>query len=333
MVIVKRAFARAGLIGNPSDGYNGKTIAFTVRDFYAEVKLHESETLQLIAGDSDNNRFDSPAALHHSVTSHGYYGGIRLLKATIKVFVDYCQKNNIQLVDKNFSLEYSTNIPQQVGMAGSSAIIIATLRCLMEFYGVTIDKRIQPTIALSAETSELGIGGGLQDRVVQVYEGLVSMDFSRMENVAGYQCGYYEPLNPELLPRAYLAWRPASSEPTEVFHNDLRARFDSGDPQVVAAMKRFAELTDQARDALQANDRQLLAALLDANFDCRQSFCRLNSQHVEMVQVARNVGVAAKYAGSGGAIVGVYHDETQFAALQNAMNQIGCQVIKPLIGV
>ena len=333
MDIIKRAYARAGLIGNPSDGYNGKTIAFTVRDFYAEVKLHQSDTLQLIAGESDINRFESPAALHHRVTSHGYYGGVRLLKAAIKVFVDYCRKNNIPLADKNCALEYRTNIPQQVGMAGSSAIIIATLRCLMEFYNVVIDKRILPSIALSAESIELGIGGGLQDRVVQVYEGLVSMDFSQMENVSGYHCGRYQSLDPELLSHAYVAWRPSSSEPTEVFHNDLRARFEAGDLQVVAAMKRFAELTDQARDALQAKDRHSLAALLDANFDCRQSFCRLNALHVEMVHVARGVGVAAKYAGSGGAIVGVYDDETQFAALQHAMNRIGCRVIKPLIAV
>lgn len=333
MMISHKAYARAGLIGNPSDGYNGKTIAFSVRKFYAEVQLTESASLQLIAGESDNNRFDSPLSLHRDVTLHGYYGGIRLMKATIKVFVDYCLANSIQLPDKNCALEYRTNIPQQVGMAGSSAIIVATLRCLMEYYNVAVDKRIQPTIALSAEKDELGIGGGLQDRVVQVYEGLVAMDFSRMENVAGYQCGHYESLDTEMLPTVYLAFRPESSEPTEVFHNDLRARFDAGDPQVVGAMKRFVELTDLAREALQSKDAEALSALLDANFDCRQSFCQLNSQHVEMVHVARSAGVSAKYAGSGGAIVGVYRDEVQFEAVKKAMKQIGCQVIKPLSGL
>ena len=36
----KRAYARAGLLGNPSDGYHGKTISFSVRDFFAEVVLY-----------------------------------------------------------------------------------------------------------------------------------------------------------------------------------------------------------------------------------------------------------------------------------------------------
>jgi hypothetical protein len=32
-----RVHARIGLLGNPSDGYNGKTISFSLANFYAEV--------------------------------------------------------------------------------------------------------------------------------------------------------------------------------------------------------------------------------------------------------------------------------------------------------
>jgi len=39
-VIRRRAYARAGLMGNPSDGYGGKTISFTIPDFCAEVVLY-----------------------------------------------------------------------------------------------------------------------------------------------------------------------------------------------------------------------------------------------------------------------------------------------------
>lgn len=35
--IVSRVFARIGLLGNPSDGYFGKTIAFSLANYYAEV--------------------------------------------------------------------------------------------------------------------------------------------------------------------------------------------------------------------------------------------------------------------------------------------------------
>lgn len=36
-VIVSRVHARIGFLGNPSDGYYGKTISFALANFYAEV--------------------------------------------------------------------------------------------------------------------------------------------------------------------------------------------------------------------------------------------------------------------------------------------------------
>jgi len=39
MIITTHAYARAGLVGNPSDGYFGKTIAFSIRNIKATVHL------------------------------------------------------------------------------------------------------------------------------------------------------------------------------------------------------------------------------------------------------------------------------------------------------
>ena len=33
--------ARAGILGNPSDGFFGKTISILIRNFHAEIKLSE----------------------------------------------------------------------------------------------------------------------------------------------------------------------------------------------------------------------------------------------------------------------------------------------------
>lgn len=40
--IEHKAYARVGLLGNPSDVYNGKTISFTLSNFYASVILRPS---------------------------------------------------------------------------------------------------------------------------------------------------------------------------------------------------------------------------------------------------------------------------------------------------
>ena len=48
ILIRKRAFARAGLVGNPSDGYHGKTISLIVRNFHAEVVLYEWDDVEIV---------------------------------------------------------------------------------------------------------------------------------------------------------------------------------------------------------------------------------------------------------------------------------------------
>jgi glucuronokinase len=265
------------------------------------------------------------------VELHGYYGGIRLIKATIKLFVDYCQAQGIDLHSRNFSIRYETNIPQQVGLAGSSALITATLRALMEFYQVDIPLPAQPTLVLSVE-EELGIAGGLQDRVIQCYEGLVYMDFSQMqEQVSGGLPHYcYEPLSPTLLPNIYIAYHTALSEPTEVFHNDIRNRYNRGEKRVLNAMDRFAKLAEEGRRALLEGDMVRLGQLIDQNFDTRHELYRLPKWQIQMVETARSCGASAKFAGSGGAIIGIYKDQAMYQKLCTQMAQIGSEVITPL---
>ena len=329
----RRAYARAGLVGNPSDGYNGRTVSFIIRDLWAEVVLYEWDEIEILWSSEDQSRFNSVHELAHDVRLHGYYGGVRLVKATIKRFVEYCDAQGFLLHDRNFSIRYQSNIPRNVGLAGSSAIIVSTLRALMDFYEVQIPLEVQPSLALSVETRELGITGGLQDRVIQCYEGLVSMDFSKetMCTCDGYECGVYERLDPSLLPPVYVAYCDELGEPTEVFHNNLRQRFDRGDADVIGAMKTFANLAGEARQALRDRDTARLARLIDTNFDTRRSICQLHPGHIDMIERARRVGATAKFAGSGGAIVGTYTDDAMFAALQRELGQIHCVVFKPTI--
>ena len=58
MIIAAHSFARAGLIGNPSDGYFGKTISFSVRNFRATVRLWESPHFEILPTHGDLARFE-----------------------------------------------------------------------------------------------------------------------------------------------------------------------------------------------------------------------------------------------------------------------------------
>ena len=125
MIIKTTAYPRAALVGNPSDGYHGKTIAFVFRNYSAEVELYETPELELLPAKRDDNRFGNLEELAADVALYGYYGGIRLLKAAAKIFLDHCHRNRLKLEAKNFTMRYRSTIPNRLGLAGSSAIITA----------------------------------------------------------------------------------------------------------------------------------------------------------------------------------------------------------------
>ena len=332
MIIRAKSYPRAGLVGNPSDGYFGKTISFAFGNFSAEVVLYESPELEILPSEKDQSVFSSVHELVNDVEMHGYYGGVRLLKATVKCFYDYCRSHEIELNDKNFTIRYHSDIPHGVGLAGSSAIITACLRGLMTFYGISIPKPMQASLVLSAESDELHIPAGLQDRVIQAYEGLVYMDFDKeMMRKQGH--GRYEEMDPKLLPLLYVAYRSDLSEVTDVFHNNIRERFERGDETVSRAMRFWASLADKVRSCLVKGNAEKMGELLNANFDRRSKIYRISSGNLQMVEAARSCGASAKFTGSGGAIVGLYKDEEMFRNLRKKLRKLKIKVIKPRIAV
>ena len=330
MILETISHARAGLIGNPSDGYFGKTLSFTLTNFSAKVTMWESPDIQFLPNPADDAIFKDLDQLMNEVLLYGYYGGIRLLKATTKVFVDYCHRQNITLPKRNFSVRYESDIPRLVGMAGSSAICTAMFKSLTKFFEVDISKKIMPTLCLNAETQELNLQAGLQDRVAQVYNGVMYMDFDE-ELVTSRGYGTYTRVQKELLPNLYVAYDPTRAEVSGHYHRNLKVLFEQQDVKVVDAMGQFAEYAKAFYDYLLDDKTDKLPGLIDANFDLRDSIFNVAEENRRMVMAARDAGASAKFAGSGGAIVGTYEDETMFGQLTDNLEKIGCRVIKPQI--
>jgi len=330
MTIQTKACARAGILGNPSDGYFGKIIAIAVKDFEANVFLDESHELMIQSQKDDIPVYKNIQDLVEKVELYGFYGGVRLIKATIKKFFEYCRRQNIQLETKNFTIRYSSDIPRQLGLGGSSAIITAAIRALMEFYKVKIPLEILPTLILEAERDELGINAGFMDRVIQVYEGCVYMDLDeKIIQEKGH--GIYERLSPKFLPKLYLAYKPALGKVSGKVLNDIRQGYDRGDSFVCETLRRIAEKAEAGKEALLKKDFSTMKQLMDENFDLRSQIMKISESNMEMVLTARACGASAKFAGSGGSIIGMYKDEEMYSQLETALLEIGAKVIKPII--
>src|SRR5262245_39826928 len=258
-----RAFARAALLGNPSDGYGGRTISFAFTNFEAGVVVYEWPRLEILPGTSDQVSFANLHELVEDVEANGYYGGLRLVKAALKRFADWCAERSVR-ADRTFSIRYQSSIPRGVGLGGSSAIVTAVLRGLLDFHEVDLPLEELPALALSVETEELGIAAGLQDRVAQAYQGLTYMDFGPEASV-GPAGGSYEPLDPGLLPPLAIAFAPAAGQPSHEAHRAVRERFLAGDQAVRQTMAEIAELAELGRAALLEREDDQLGALMQRN--------------------------------------------------------------------
>jgi glucuronokinase len=282
-----RAFARAALAGNPSDGYGGAVLALCVPELAARAT----------ATAAPEPRSDPPSALVDATIAR--FGG------------GPC------------AVRWSTTVPREVGLGGSSAIVSATVRALGALHGRALAPDALAEMVLAVEVEDLGIAAGPQDRYAQAHEGLVLMDFSGARPRV-------EPVRPALLPPLYLAWRSGAAGTSHAVHGGLRER--AGEPRVRAGMQRLAGHARAAAQALHDADHGAFAHALDASFDERAALLDLDPRHETMVRAARAAGASANYAGSGGAIVGTL-PAGGLEPVARALRALDCEVMTPKLRI
>jgi glucuronokinase len=203
----------------------------------------------------------------------------------------------------------------------------------MSFYGLSGDDiplAVRPNILLEAETEELNISAGPQDRVVVTYGGLVYMDFSKeaYERNGGVH-GDYERLDPSLLPPLFVAYREDLSKSSGSIHNIMRYRASvEEDKKVLDVMREKAALASQARVLLLNGEKDAIGPIISRDFDLRQSVYTISPENRKMVEIARKLGTHAKQTGSGGAVIGTYRDENQYIKLEEEYRRNGCSTVK-----
>jgi glucuronokinase len=286
------AHARAALAGNPSDGYGGAVLALTLSRLRAQAFARPAGALEV-----------SPDSA--------------LVRATVARFT-----REHEPAAARTAVEISTSIPARVGLGGSSAIVIATLRALCSLYECPLGDDEVATVALAVESDELGIAAGLQDRVTQAYGGLMFMDFSPSAGINAY-----ERLDPRLLPPLLIAWRAGAAGDSGAVHAPLRERHARGEAVVVDALAELGDIGRRARAALVTRDHVELARCVDLSFDARRRMLDLDPRHVEMIECARANGASANYTGSGGAIVAVCRDTEIRDRASHSLRELGCKTL------
>ena len=282
--------ARINLAGNPSDGYGGAVLSTVVPPLAARVRATVSHSMTVTGPERS---WRSVAELRRETERFGHDGGDRLVTAAVVTLDRFLPPAHRR---PPLHVEWSTTIPRSVGLGGSSAIVVATMRAALGCWGLEVPAHELAEAALLAETEELGIAAGLADRVAQVWGGTVLTDLRgpvpRISPVA-VQGGA----------RVTLVWNEAAAGPSGRYHRDLRARVDAGEPGLAASMAELAAQADAAADALAAGDRAAFADAVDASLRVRCDLGPVPAPALEPVAALRATGAAVNFAGSGGALV------------------------------
>ena len=113
--------------------------------------------------------------------------------------------------------------------------------------------------------------------------------------------------------------------------SDIRTRYEKGDPFVIDTLNQIANSADEGKQALLQKDVKKLTELMNLNFDLRCKIMNINESNMEMIRTARCCGASAKFAGSGGSIIGVYKDDDMLTRLIIELKKIKARVIKPYV--
>lgn len=294
--IVCSAPARANLIGNPSDQYGGNTLAVSLAP-RAFVALDEGR-----GG-------EAPPPLAAAVLGELDEGA------------------------PEFRITLASEIPRQSGIAGSTALVVALVHAVHAWRDRTLEPHALAEQARRVEREGLGVQCGFVDHYLCTFGGLRYVDLSAKgpdgegaTPAAVEDLGSLAPALPFVV--AYTGVRHSS----DAVHRPLRERWLAGEPAVVEAYARIAEIGALGRDALCRGDLPAFGRLMNENHAIQRGLGGSGPANEALIEAARGAGaLGAKLAGAGGGgtIVALAPEpEGTIAALRSAGAQM---LLRPVL--
>jgi galactokinase/mevalonate kinase-like predicted kinase len=284
--VICSAPGRAGIIGNPTDGYGGAVLSCSV-GMRARVTITTAPNLiletcgqQCTIKDWDDlrpqrDRFD-----------------------VVRAILDY-----MHLPPLACHIEYESEIPLRSGMAGSTALLVTLLQALLAWQGEYPGLYQLAERARYIELNNLKVHCGYQDAYMCTFGGLNYMDFrgkqfyrdAEAEMFATIEpLGSYVPELPFVL--AFTGVEHASSD----VHKPLRERWLEGEAAVVDSYRRITEIARMGKKALLLADWAALGHLMNENHSIQRALGGSGESNEALITAALDAGApGAKLAGAG----------------------------------
>ena len=310
-MIIATAPGRCGLLGNPTDMYGGSVISCSLQE-RARCEIVPSASLIL---EADNGEKE---IITHMAQLEPRENRLDLAKAVLKGM-------GITPETHTFHLKYSTDVPMQAGLSGSTALFAATYGAIAKQIGLVQHKHAVAESIRRIEYEILGIICGFQDQHMAVFGGLNYMDFRGKGShlpMDEQPLATIEPLMDSVPPLPMILAHTGVKHHSGQAHKPVRQRWLEGDKEVIEAYNRVQELARYGKDDLLRGDWERFAEKMNENQAVQKRLGASGEAVDKLVDVAlANGAIAAKLAGAGqgGTILALTFDpDATIAALKAA---------------
>jgi galactokinase/mevalonate kinase-like predicted kinase len=299
---------RAGIIGNPTDGYGGSMIACSVKNkAVATIEKHNELLVE--------NEFGRKVLRwENDFENKGDYFDI--FRSVLRYLKAYDLKAKITT--------YS-NIPVQAGLAGSTSILSSLLSAVLVYMGKEVNRYQLAEINRDIELNYLKCQCGYQDAYMTTFGGLNYLDFRGKEYYKHWEREQYatvENLSQFVDEMPFVVAHTGIKHNSGNFHTPLRERWLEKEPAVVNGYKEIMNIAREGKRAILDKNWDELAYQMNKNHEIQDSLADSGEQNNYMIKVAKkNGGLAAKLAGAGGGgtiIVLTYEPDRVKTALTSA---------------
>lgn len=281
------AAGRAGIIGNPTDGYGGTMMACSLKN-KAQVTIEECSELIL-----ESNFGKKVLNWQNDFENKGDYFDI--FRAILRYF---------KLYDLKARITAKTDIPVQSGLAGSTAMLSAALSAVMAYRDLNVNRYELAEINRTIELNYLKCQCGYQDAYMTTFGGLSYMDFRGKEyykELKEEQYGTIENLSGYIDTLPFVIAHTGVKHNSGNFHRPLRERWLEGDKEVINGYNEIINIAREGKKAMLKGDWQQLSYLMNKNHEIQDKLANSGEQNRYMIKAAMDNGaMAAKLAGAGG---------------------------------
>lgn len=312
---------RAGIIGNPTDGYGGTVVSTSLAERAAVRITPAEETILTVCGESV--RVAGPDDLR---LTGSYTDVARAVLASLDSAPAgrSAARGAGSRAGRGFHLEADTRIPMRAGLAGSTAMLVAILGALLHWLELSLNRWEIAEAARKIEFEVMNVTCGFQDQYMAVFGGLNCMDFRGKE--PGREApdpifATVEPLAPSVTELPLLLANTGVQHHSGSHHKPLRQRWIEGDRAVVDGYERLQALAREGKRALLRADWDCLGGMMNEQHAIQRSLSggpdgsAGEEANERLIAAALAAGAwGAKLAGAGGGgTIALLHPEPEAA--------------------